>query len=95
MLGIVVVEARRFTGEAIAAALVALTADGMKLALRAHPVKVRSACLKLRTYSCSAFIPDSSTTSCIRCTIVFGACSLHHTSAAIVPLSPPMLTMLC
>lgn len=95
MLGMVVVEARRFTGEDIAVALEALITDGMKLALRAHPVNVRSACLKLRTYNCSAFIPDSSTTSCIRCTGVLGVCSLHHTSAAIVPLSLPMLTILC
>lgn len=95
MLGIVVVEARRLTGDIIAAALVALIAGGMKLALRAHPVRVKSACLKFRTYSCSAFIPDSSTTSCIRWTMVLGACSLHHTVAAMVPLSPAMLTILC
>lgn len=95
MLGRVVVEARRLAGRAVAAALIALIADGMKLALRAHPVRVKSACLKLRTYNCSAFIPVSSTTSCMRCTVVLGVCSLHHTRAAIVPLSLPTLTMLC
>lgn len=93
--GTVVVDARRFTGDTVVAALGAFIAVGTKLALRAQPVSVRSACLKFRTYSWRAFAPTSSTRSCIRWTGFLGGCSLHQIAAVIVPLSPPMLTMLC
>lgn len=95
VVGMVVVDPRRFTGDTVVTALGVFVVAGIRFALRAQPVNVRSACLKFRTYSWRAFAPTSSTRSCIRWTGFLGGCSLHQTAAVIVPLSPPMLIMLC
>lgn len=64
--GSVVVDARRFAGGKFVVTLDTFAVEGIKLALRAQPVSVRSACLKFRAYSWSAFVPDSSARSLIR-----------------------------
>lgn len=44
-------DARRFTVGELMATAEALVIEGIRLALRAQPVNVKSACLKFRTYS--------------------------------------------
>ena len=64
-----------------------------KLALRAVPVSVRSACLNSRAKSCRAMMSEPSTSSSTGCTGVFGVCSLHQIAATIVPVSPLSVTV--
>lgn len=102
-LAVVVVDARRLPFVSMDAAGI-FVAIAIRLALRTVPVSVRSACLKFCANSCSALMAEGSllvwpsswlTTSCMRCTSVrVGMCSLHHTVADMVPVSPLMVTML-
>lgn len=49
--GKAMLDARRFTVGELMATAEALVIEGIRLALRAQPVNVKSACLKFRTYS--------------------------------------------
>jgi hypothetical protein len=64
-----------------------------KLALRAVPVRVRSACLNSRAKSCNAIKSVPSTSSFMGWMTVLGACSLHQIAAINVPVSPFIATV--
>lgn len=64
-----------------------------RLALRAVPVRVRSACLNSLANNWRAVMSVPSTSSYIGWTMVFGVWSLHQIAASIVPVSPLRVTV--
>jgi hypothetical protein len=88
----VTAEARRLTVVGIGCEIVRVDWS-TRLALRAVPVSVRSACLNSRANSCRATISEPSTSSVMGCTGVFGVCSLHQMAAIMVPVSPLSVTV--
>lgn len=88
----VTAEARRLTAVGVGCEIIRVDWS-TRLALRAVPVSVRSACLNSRANSCKATMSEPSTSSVMGCTGVFGVCSLHQMAAIMVPVSPLSVTV--